>query len=55
MLNELKKDMLGVIAPTDSRFRPDIRKLENGDIGDFNDFFLLFLKIFKYIFLILIN
>lgn len=25
--------MEGVIAPTDSRLRPDIRALENGDIG----------------------
>lgn len=25
--------MDGVIAPTDSRLRPDIRALENGDIG----------------------
>lgn len=32
-LNEIKKDMIGVVAPTDSRFRTDIRKLENGDIG----------------------
>ena len=25
-------DMEGIIAPTDSRFRPDQRALENGDI-----------------------
>lgn len=32
-LNALEKSMEGVIAPTDSRLRPDIRALENGDIG----------------------
>lgn len=31
-LNELDKIMEGVIPPTDSRFRPDIRAMENGDI-----------------------
>ncbi|KAG7455198.1 hypothetical protein MATL_G00254010 [Megalops atlanticus] len=31
-LNELEKDMEGVIPKTDSRLRPDIRALENGDI-----------------------
>lgn len=31
-LNELEKS-IGVIPPTDSRLRPDIRALENGDIG----------------------
>lgn len=32
-LNELEKGMEGVIPPTDSRLRPDIRAMENGDIG----------------------
>lgn len=32
-LNALNKSMEGVIPPTDSRLRPDIRALENGDIG----------------------
>ncbi|CAL1579616.1 unnamed protein product [Knipowitschia caucasica] len=32
LLNELEKSMEGVIPPTDSRFRPDIRAMENGDI-----------------------
>lgn len=32
-LNELRKEMEGVIAPTDCRLRPDIRAMENGDIG----------------------
>lgn len=32
-LNALEKSMEGVIPPTDSRLRPDIRALENGDIG----------------------
>lgn len=32
-LNELEPSMAGVIAPTDSRLRPDIRAMETGDIG----------------------
>ena len=32
-LNELEKDMEGVIPSTDCRLRPDIRAMENGDIG----------------------
>lgn len=32
-LNELEKSMEGVLPPTDSRLRPDIRAMENGDIG----------------------
>lgn len=32
-LNELEKSMEGVIPQTDSRFRPDICAMENGDIG----------------------
>lgn len=32
-LNELEPGMIGVIAPTDCRLRPDIRAMENGDIG----------------------
>ncbi|XP_017277989.1 oxysterol-binding protein-related protein 1 isoform X1 [Kryptolebias marmoratus] len=31
-LNELSKSMEGVLPPTDSRLRPDIRAMENGDI-----------------------
>ncbi|XP_078397293.1 oxysterol-binding protein-related protein 1 isoform X2 [Cetorhinus maximus] len=31
-LNELDKEMESVIAPTDCRFRPDIKAMENGDI-----------------------
>lgn len=31
-LNEMDKDMEGVIPKTDCRFRPDIRAMENGDI-----------------------
>ncbi|KAG7214820.1 hypothetical protein INR49_010712 [Caranx melampygus] len=31
-LNELEKSMEGVMPPTDSRLRPDIRAMENGDI-----------------------
>lgn len=36
-LNELEKSMEGVIPPTDSRLRPDIRAMENGDIGTLYD------------------
>lgn len=36
-LNELEKSIEGVIPPTDSRLRPDIRALENGDIGMLHD------------------
>lgn len=36
-LNELDKSMEGVIPPTDSRLRPDIRAMENGDIGRVSD------------------
>lgn len=32
-LNELEKSMEGVIPTTDCRLRPDIRAMENGDIG----------------------
>ncbi|XP_041847233.1 oxysterol-binding protein-related protein 1-like [Melanotaenia boesemani] len=31
-LNEMDKSMEGVLPPTDSRLRPDIRAMENGDI-----------------------
>ena len=33
MLNELNDEIKDKIAPTDSRFRPDMRKMEEGDIG----------------------
>lgn len=31
-LNELEPGMIDTLCPTDSRLRPDIRKLESGDI-----------------------
>lgn len=31
-LNELEPGMKNILCPTDSRLRPDIRKLEQGDI-----------------------
>lgn len=31
-LNELDKDMMAILAPTDCRLRPDIRHMENGDL-----------------------
>lgn len=34
-LNELKEEFEKVIAPTDSRFRSDIRQLELGDLGEY--------------------
>ena len=30
-LNELEPGMTNILCPTDSRLRPDIKKLENGD------------------------
>lgn len=41
-LNELEKSMEGVIPLTDSRLRPDIRAMENGDIGEVYDIGLVF-------------
>ena len=32
-LNELNDDMLHTLPPTDSRLRPDVRILEEGNIG----------------------
>lgn len=32
-LNELQDGMEAVLAPTDCRLRPDIRGMENGDMG----------------------
>lgn len=34
-LNELDKEMESVIPKTDCRLRPDIRAMENGEIGNF--------------------
>lgn len=53
MLNELAPGMEGVIAPTDCRLRPDIRAMENGDIGKHRVFFL-FLFIYLVILLLVI-
>ncbi len=33
MLNELQEQQESMLPPTDARLRPDIRKLEGGDIG----------------------
>ena len=33
-LNELREDFEKIIAPTDSRFRTDVKKLELGDLGN---------------------
>ena len=35
MLNELQDSQESILPPTDARLRPDIRKLEGGDIGKF--------------------
>ena len=34
MLNEMKDDFRKLLAPTDSRFRTDIKQLELGDLGN---------------------
>lgn len=33
-LNELHQEMVGTIPQTDCRLRPDIRAMDNGDIGE---------------------
>ena len=42
MLNELFADLPAVLPPTDSRLRPDIRKLEEGDLGQSHVFYCSF-------------
>jgi hypothetical protein len=37
-LNELREEHKNVLAPTDSRYRPDIRQLELGNLGLINLF-----------------
>lgn len=32
-LNELESGMEAILAPTDCRLRPDIRNMENGNMG----------------------
>lgn len=47
-LNELDKEMESVIPKTDCRLRPDIRAMENGEIGNFSygqRWFYFFLKL----------
>ena len=39
MLNEVDADLCKKLPPTDARRRPDIRKMEEGDLG------LLFVKL----------
>lgn len=51
-LNELDKEMESVIPKTDCRLRPDIRAMENGEIGNWSYwqryfYFLLKLKDWK--------
>jgi len=41
------------VAPTDCRYRPDLRALENGDLGKYLHCLLLYLEVFlclKYAF-----
>jgi len=33
LLNEVDESLKAKIAPTDSRFRPDMRRMEDGDFG----------------------
>ena len=33
-LNEMKDEFKNIIAPTDSRFRTDVKQLELGDMGN---------------------
>lgn len=48
-LNELDKDMLAVLAPTDCRLRPDIRYMESGDLGKCLGWSSLFLYLCDYV------
>ena len=34
MMNELEEGQSDILPPTDARLRPDIRKLEEGDIAN---------------------
>jgi hypothetical protein len=43
-LNQLNDKLAKLLPPTDSRFRPDVRKLEDGDLG--LTFYLIFYLIF---------
>ena len=45
-LNELEENMKSFLAPTDCRYRPDIRALENGDLG--KNFLLIILSFKPY-------
>ena len=45
-LNELEENMKSFLAPTDCRHRPDIRALENGDLG--KNFLLINLSFRSY-------
>jgi len=40
MLNELDNKLTSILPKTDSRLRPDIRKMEIGDIGKSVDHFV---------------
>lgn len=45
-LNELESGMDGLLAPTDCRLRPDIRAMENGDMGNIA---VLYIKHFAHL------
>ena len=47
MLNEMKDDFHKQLAPTDSRFRTDIKQLELGDLGNCRILNLTSILIFK--------
>jgi len=40
ILNELDDEMKATLPPTDCRLRPDIRRMEDGDIGNFGLIYL---------------
>ena len=35
LLNEIDDSLKATIAPTDSRYRPDMRRMEEGDFGGY--------------------
>lgn len=44
-LNEVTETMKTYLPSTDSRLRPDIRKLEEGDVGMLSVLFCIIIKI----------
>lgn len=50
-LNELNEELERTLPQTDSRYRPDIRCLETGDIGNYSPINLITAQSLNYIFI----